>query len=104
MVLMKSYIGRHRGREGKSECTWGATGVEGQRGGKFREGKLYCVCYACRVSVGACTCTCGCKCKRDICVDTCTCVCSSAHSCGRLANGGDAMAILHIHVHEYIFG
>ena len=24
----------------------GATGVEGQRDGKFREGKLHCVCYA----------------------------------------------------------
>ena len=24
----------------------GGTGVEGQRDGKFREGKLYCVCYA----------------------------------------------------------
>ena len=32
----------------------GATGVEGQRDGKFREGKLCCVCYAYRVSVGAC--------------------------------------------------
>ena len=49
-----------------------ATGVEGQRDGKFREGMLYCVCYACRVSVAACnvcvnacTCTCGCKCKCD---------------------------------------
>ena len=48
----------------------GATGVEGQRDGKLREGKLYCVCYAYRVSVAACnvcvdacTCTCGCKCK-----------------------------------------
>ena len=30
----------------------GATGVEGQRDGKFWEGKLY--CYACRVSVAAC--------------------------------------------------
>ena len=29
----------------------GATGVEGQRDGKFREGKLYCVCYACKVSI-----------------------------------------------------
>ena len=29
----------------------GATGVEGQRDCKFPEGKLYCVCYACRVSV-----------------------------------------------------
>ena len=28
-----------------------ATGVVRQRDGKFREGKLYCVCYACRVSV-----------------------------------------------------
>ena len=32
----------------------GATGFEGQRDGKFREGKLCCVCYACRVSVAAC--------------------------------------------------
>ena len=32
----------------------GATGVEGQRDGKFREGKLHCVCYACRVSVAVC--------------------------------------------------
>ena len=29
----------------------GAAEVDGQRDGKFREGKLYCVCYACRVSV-----------------------------------------------------
>ena len=29
----------------------GATGVEGQRDGKFQEGKLYCVFYACRVSM-----------------------------------------------------
>ena len=29
----------------------GATGVEAQRVGKFWEGKLYCVCYACRVRV-----------------------------------------------------
>ena len=78
----------------------GATGVEGD--GKFREGKSYCVCYACRVSVAACnvcvdacTCTCGCKCKCDnvhSCMDTCTCMCSSAHSCGCVADGGDAMA------------
>ena len=32
----------------------GATGVEGQRDGKFRESKFCCVCYACRVSVAAC--------------------------------------------------
>ena len=54
-----------------------ATGVEGQR-----DGKLYCVCYACRVSVAACSVlmevhvyTCGCKCKCDnvhSCMDTCT--------------------------------
>ena len=45
----------------------GATGVEGQRDGKFREGKLHCVCYssvaACNVCVDACACTCGCKCS-----------------------------------------
>ena len=85
----------------------GATGVEGQRDGKFwdgkfREGKLCCVCYACRVSVAvcnvcvdACACTCGCKCKCDnvhSCMDTCTCMCSSAHRCGCVADGGDAMA------------
>ena len=29
-------------------------GAAGQRDGKFREGKLYYVCYACRASVGAC--------------------------------------------------
>ena len=29
----------------------GATGVERQRDGMFREGKLYCVCYACKVSI-----------------------------------------------------
>ena len=34
----------------------GATGVEGQRDGKFWEDKLYCVGYACRVSVGALLC------------------------------------------------
>ena len=82
----------------------GVTGVEGKRGGKFRdgkfrEGKLYCVCYAsvavCNVCVDACACTCGCKCKCDnvhSCMDTCTCMCSSAHSCGCVADGGDAMA------------
>ena len=48
----------------------GATGVEGQRDGEFwdgefREGKLYCVCCACRVSVAAC----------NVCVDACTCTC-----------------------------
>ena len=72
----------------------GATGVEGQK-----EGKLYCVCYACGVSVAACNvcvdaCTCGCKCKCDnvhSCMDTFTCMCSSAHSCGCVADGGDAM-------------
>ena len=77
----------------------GATGVEGQRDGKFREGKLRCVCYssvaACNVCVDACACTCGCKCKYDnvhSCMDTCTCMCSSAHSCGCVADGGGAMA------------
>ena len=77
----------------------GATGVEGQRDGKFREGKLHCVCYssvaACNVCVDACACTCGCKCKYDnvhSCMDTCTCMCSSSHSCGCVADGGDAMA------------
>ena len=25
------------------------------------------------------------------CMDTCTCMCSSAHSCGCVADGGDAM-------------
>ena len=77
----------------------GATGVEGQRDGKFREGKLCCVCYssvaACNVCVDACACTCGCKCKYDNVhsgMDTCTCVGSSAHSCGCVADGGDAMA------------
>ena len=60
------------------------------------------VCYACRVSVAACNvcvdacaCTCGCKCKCDnvhYCMDTCTCMCSSTHSCGCVADGGDAMA------------
>ena len=80
----------------------GATGVEGQRDGKFGEGELYCVCYACRVSVAACNvcvdacaCTCGCKCKCGnvhSCMDTCARMCSSAHSCGWVADGGDAMA------------
>ena len=26
------------------------------------------------------------------CMDTCTCMCSSSHSCGCVADGGDAMA------------
>ena len=48
----------------------GATGVEGQRDGKFRdgefrEGKLYCVCCACRVSVAV----------RNGCVDASACTC-----------------------------
>ena len=48
------------------QCIWGGggTGVEGKRDGKFREGKLHCVCYAsvaaCNVCVDACACTCGC--------------------------------------------
>ena len=40
---------------------------KGQRVGKFREGKWYCVCH--RVNVGEC-------------------MCSSAHSCGCVADGG----------------
>ena len=58
----------------------------------FRDGKLYCVCCACNVCVGACACTCGCKSKCDnvhSCMDTCI---SSTHSCGCVADGGDAMA------------
>ena len=61
--------------------------------------KLHCVCYssvaACNVCVDACACTCGCKCKYDnvhSCMDTCTSMCSSAHGCGCVADGGDAMA------------
>ena len=68
-----------------------ATGVEGQRDGKFREGKLRCVCYS---SVAACN-MCVDACAYDnvqSCMDTCTCMCSSAHSCGCVADGGDAMA------------
>ena len=42
-----------------------AVRVERQRDGKFQEGKLYCVCYTCRVSVGAC----------NVCVGACTCRC-----------------------------
>ena len=67
---------------------------------KFQEGKLYCVCYACRVSVAAC----------NVCVDVLVgvnvsvimCILvwipvrvrmySSTHSCGCVADGGDAMA------------
>ena len=68
--------------------------VEGQRDGKFHDGKLYCVSVAaCNVCVDACACTCGCKCKCDnvhSCIDTC--MCSSAHSCGSMADSGDAMA------------
>ena len=68
--------------------------------GMVSSGKVSCVvCYAsvaaCNVCVDACACTCGCKCKYDnvySCMDTCTCVCSSAHSCGCVADGGDAMA------------
>ena len=50
---------------------------------------------ACNVCVHACTCTCGCKCKRDNVhsyMKTCTRMSSSAHSCGCVADGGDAMA------------
>ena len=43
----------------------GATGVEGQRDGEFREGKFYCVCCACRVSVAV----------RNVCVDASACTC-----------------------------
>ena len=82
----------------------GATGVEGQRDGKFRDGEFGVLClYACRVSVAACNvcvdaCMCmylWCKCKCDNmhpCMDTCIFMCSSTHSCGCVANGGDAMA------------
>ena len=73
----------------------GATGVEGQRDGKFREGKLHCVCYAsvaaCNVFVDACACICGCKCKCDnvhSCMDTCTCMCSSAIVVGAWPTAG----------------
>ena len=45
----------------------GATGVEGQRDGKLRDNVYSCM-------------------------DTCTCMCSSAHSCGCVADGRDAMA------------
>ena len=41
-----------------------AAGVEGQRDSKFWEGKLYFVCYACRVTVAAC----------NVCVDACLCM------------------------------
>ena len=63
-------------------------------------GKVSCIVYvthrvsAAALCVDACTCTCGCKCKCDnvhSCMDTCTCMCSSAHSCGCVADGGDAM-------------
>ena len=50
----------------------GAAGVEGQRDGKFQEGKLYCVCYACRVSGAAC----------NVCVDACECTCECAYLYG----------------------
>ena len=77
----------------------GATGVEGQRDGRFRS----CVVFVMHVEylllrvmcVDACTCTCGCKCKCDnvhSCMDTCTCMCSSAHGCGCVVDGGDTMA------------
>ena len=33
-----------------------------------------------------------CKCDNvHSCMDTCTCMCSSAHSCGCMADGGNAM-------------
>ena len=79
----------------------GLGGATGQRDGKFRA--VNCIVFvvhvasvaACNVCVDACTCTCGCKCKCDnvhSCMDTCTCMCSSTHSCGCVADGGDAMA------------
>ena len=75
----------------------GATGVEGQRAGKVSCIELvmhveYLLVHVLNVCVGACTCTCGCNCKCDSCMDTCTCMYSSAHSCGCVADGGDAMA------------
>ena len=66
-------------------------------------GKVSCIVFvmhsvgACNVCVDACTCTCGCKCKCDnvhSCMDTCTYMCSSAHSCGCVADGRDAMMAL----------
>ena len=73
-----------------------------QRDGKFREGKLYFVlvmhvelvhlmCVWVHVHVLG-----GRKCKYDnvhSCMDTCACVCSSTHSCGCMADGGDAMVV-----------
>ena len=55
-------------------------GVEGQGDGKFREGKLYCVCYACRVSVAAC----------NVCVDACMGVNVSVIMC--------ILVWIHVHV------
>ena len=78
-------------------------------------GKVSCiVCYAytrvsvaaCNVCVGACACTCGCKCKCDnvhSCMDTCTCMSSSAHSCGCVADGGDAIIIYIWRLFEYYY-
>ena len=71
------------------------TGVEGQRAGMVSSGKVscivmhveylllrvMCVLMHVHVFVGVHTC-----------MDICTCTCSSAHSCGCVADGGDAMA------------
>ena len=75
----------------------GATGVEGQRNGKF----VNCIVFVMHVEYlllhvmsHVRICTCGCKCRCDnvhSCTDTSTCMCSSAHSCGWVADGGDAI-------------
>ena len=90
----------------------GATGVEGQRDGKFRKGKLYCVCCRvnvgeCNMCVGACTCKsvhvqCTCKCNNvHSCMDTCTVLCAKRVENGFLHTLGIISVILHaIHTQD----
>ena len=78
-------------------CLGCTAGVEGQRDGRFQEGKWYCVCYRVNVGernirVGACTCRCTYTYNVHSCMDACACMCSSAHRCRCVADGGNAMA------------
>ena len=84
-----------------SVLTWGSggtTGVEGQRDGKFWEGKWSCVCSVGKrnMCIGACSCRCTCtyRCHNvHSSLNTCTCMCSSVHSCGCVADGRDTMVL-----------
>ena len=74
-------------------CIYIGVGVSlGLRGkGMVSSGKVSCIVFVMHLLLHV-HCTCGCKDNVHSCMDTCTCMCSSAHSCGCMADGGDAMA------------